>query len=638
MKNIFIFFLFLASYLVSAQEFTTHKVQREDTIEKIAQLYLVTTSDLYALNPDARKGLKSDMVLIIPKSSMAQTDIDSVKTSSKELVGFKKHRVRRKETLYSLSKEYGVTIDEIKRHNKRLYAENLRKGDRIQIPKYKEVENKAILKNTIQKYTVKPREGKWRIAYKFGITVPELEALNSNMEPILQPGQELNVPNIETSEENTVDEEFNYYTVQKSEGYLAIFRKIGVTQIELEELNPILKEGGLKLGMVLKVPGDTRTTLLMEDMTNTDLTQQLTNYNEKRIALMLPYRTHKLDIDDEERTKKSMKTDPLLKVTLDFHAGVLIALDSAKNLGISTYLKVFDTKNQSTEISKILRENDFSEFDAVIGPLLTKNFDKVASELKKEQIPILSPLTTPKNLYDNVYQTVPSKNLLRETMIKFVKADSMPKNVVIVADSKNTEISDRLKTEFPSATQLYSRKNKEGEEAFFIYQVDLAKVIKPGRNIVFLETENEGFASNVISMINGMNIKETKIVLMTTNKTNAFDGKEISNYHLSNLKFHYPSANKTTDAATASNLFVRAYRRTYNVSPNKYAVRGFDLTFDLLLRLAYAENLYEASAKDLETEYVENKFRYNKKLFGGYYNEAVYVVMFDELKIKEARP
>ncbi|MEM6515378.1 MAG: LysM peptidoglycan-binding domain-containing protein [Bacteroidota bacterium] len=636
MKKLIALFLLLASHLISAQEYKTHKVSQDDTIESISKQYLVTASDLIALNPDANQGLKPNMVLIIPKSSINESEIDSVKISSKELVGFKKHRVKRKETLYSLSKEYGVSIDEIKKHNKRLYAENLRKGDRIQIPKYKETEE-IPLTNTLQKYEVKPREGKWRIAYKFGITVPELEAMNPKMEAILQPGQMLNVPNISVDEEKKVDDEFNYYTVEKSEGYLSIFRKIGVTQEQLEELNPILKEDGLKLGMVLKVPGDTRTTLLMEDMTNTDLTTQLTNFNEKRIALMLPYRTHKLNMDSVKAVKRSIKTDALLKVSLDFHAGVLIALDSAKNLGISTNLKVFDTKNQASEVSKILRENDFTDYDAVIGPLLTANFDKVASELKKNQVPVLSPLTTPKNLYDNVYQTVPSKILLEETMIKFVKADSMPKNVVIVADSKNTEISNKLKTEFPTAVQLFSRKNKDGNEAYFIYKVDLEGVIKPGRNIIFLETENEGFASNVISMINGMNVEDTKIVLMTTNKTGAFDGKEISNYHLSNLKFHYPSTNKTTDVSTSNNAFVKSYRRIYNVSPNKYAIRGFDLTLDLLLRLAYAENLYDASAKDLETEYVENKFRYNKKLFGGYYNEAVYVVMFDELTIKEAK-
>ena len=46
---------------------------------------------------------------------------------------------------------------------------------------------------------------------------------------------------------------------------MALNRKLGVTQEELEVLNPELKDGGLKLGMVLKVPSDAvKTTNTIE--------------------------------------------------------------------------------------------------------------------------------------------------------------------------------------------------------------------------------------------------------------------------------------------------------------------------------------------------------------------------------------
>ncbi|MCK8479612.1 LysM peptidoglycan-binding domain-containing protein [Psychroserpens algicola] len=635
MKNyILILVVVLCSWSVFAQEYKTHKVKEGETIESIAKQYLVTPFDIYALNPDAKKSIDSNTVLIIPNSKVKNEPIPE---TTKELIGYRKHKVKRKETLYSISKKYNVEIEDIKKHNTSLYAENLRKGDRIQIPKFKTIVSKVSLNNTVKKYKVLPKEGKWRVAYKFGITVPELEALNPNLSEVLQPGQEVNVPNISNNEEKTVEEEFNYYTVLKSEGYMALNRKLGVTQEQLEALNPELKEGGLKLGMVLKVPSDVKTITTIEDLENTNLSNKIINLSQKKIALMLPYRTHRIDVDSVGEAKKAIKKDGLLSVSLDFHAGALIAIDSAKRLGISTYLKVFDTRNQPSEISKILNDNDFSEYDAVIGPLLPNNLDRVASELKKDNIPVISPLTMPTNLYSNVFQTIPSDELLEKTIVSFVKSDSLPKHMVIIADSKHKAVSNRLMTEFPSAKQLFSRKNKKGEEAYFIYQTDLENVFKPGKNIVFLETDNEGFASNVISVINGMAIKDVEIILMTTNKNKAFEGREISNYHLSNLKFHYPSPNKTTDISTANNPFVRAYRRTYNVSPNKYAVRGFDVTLDLLLRLAGGDDLYEVSSSDIETEYVENKFRYSKKLFGGYYNEAVYVVKYDNLTIVEAK-
>ncbi len=634
-KLLIIIIVFCCSFSVMAQDYKTHKVKKGETIETIAKQYLVTPFDIFALNPDAKEGLKTNMVLIIPDSRVKNQPVSA---ETKEVIGYKSHKVKRKETLFSIAKKYSIEVDDIKKYNTKLYSENLRKGDKIKIPRFKTIVNKVSLNNTIKKYTVLPKEGKWRVAYKFGITVPELEALNPNMNEVLQPGDELNVPNISNNEEKPVEDNFNYYTVLKSEGYMALNRKLGVTQDELEALNPELKEGGLKLGMVLKVPKNTKTpSSEIKDVANTNLAAaNLKNLKRKQIALMMPYSLHKVDVDSVQEAKKMIRTNGLLSVSLDFHAGVLMAIDSAKRLGISTNLKVFDTRNQGAEIAKILDNNDFSNYDAVIGPLMPVHIDRVASHLKRDKVPVVSPLAKAKELHGNVFQTIPNDDLLEMAIINFVKSDSTPKHIVIISDSKHKSISDKLKTQFPSAVQIQSRKNKKGQEAYFIYQTDLENVFKPGKNIVFLETENEGLASNVISMVNGLNMNDQEIILMTTNKSKAFEGKEISNYHLSNLKFHYPSVNKTI-AVEARNPFVKRYMNTYNVSPNKYAVRGFDLTLDLLLRLASEDDLYAASSSDIETEYVENKFRYTKKLFGGYFNEAVYIVKYDDLSIIEAK-
>ena len=137
-------------------------------------------------------------------------------------------------------------------------------------------------------------------------------------------------------------------------------------------------------------------------------------------------------------------------------------------------------------------------------------------------------------------------------------------------------------------------------------------------------------------MLNSLSVDRKEIVLMTLDKNKAFEGKDIDNNNLSHLKFHYPSVNRDFDE-TQSNGFVSAYRKEYGVSPSKYAVRGFDITLDLLMRLASEDNLYDASGEAVETEYIENKFRYTKSFFGGYVNEAVYIVKYDDLRIVEAK-
>ncbi|GAB4156755.1 MAG: LysM peptidoglycan-binding domain-containing protein [Winogradskyella sp.] len=633
MKKLLIVILIALGLNLSAQNYIEHKIKKGETIESVAKKYLVTPFDIFALNPDAKSDFKPNTILIIPNSKIKNEPINE---ESKELIGYKTHKVKRKETLYGLSKKYGISEDEIKKANRFLYSENLKKGDKIRIPRYKTFISKVSLKNTVKKYKVQPKEGKWRIAYKFGITVEELEALNPNMKPILQPGDELNVPNIEDKDEKLVEDQYNYYEVLPKEGFYRLKIKTGLTQEELEDLNPELKESGLKAGMVLKIPASADATSGLLDVETTNLESKIKNFKVKKLALMLPYRLHRIDVDSVEEAKEEIKNDKLLSAVLDFHVGVRMALDSAKQLGISTDLKVFDTERQPSTVSKILSDNDFSDYDAVIGPMEELCFDRVASGLKRDRVPVIAALNKPKEVYANVFQTLPEDKLLQKAMIDFVKADSLKSKVVIITDQTHKAKSEMLKKEFATASQIYSQKDKKtGKDAHFIYPVQLENVFKPGKTIVFLETNNGAFASSVISMLNAYIVDSTEIVLVTLDRNKAFEGKDIDNNNLSNLKFHYPSVHKDFDEHK-SNSFVKAYKKEFGVSPSKYVARGFDITLDILLRLATEDNLYEASKDIIETEYIQNKFRYNKSLFGGYVNEAVYIVKFNNLRIVEA--
>lgn len=620
------------SWFAQAQKFKAHTVKQGETVESIAKKYQVSVSDIYALNPDAKKKLSLNSVLIIPNAAAVSSDAT---TETKELIGYGSHKVKRKETLYSISKEYNIEIEDIKKHNKRLYSENLRKGDQIRIPKYKTVVSKVTPSNALKTYKVQPKEGKWRVAYKFGITVAELETLNPGMNEVLQPGDEINVPN--TSDEKVVDDSFNYYTVQKSEGFYRLKVKLGLTQEELEQLNPELKIDGLKEGMVLKVPQNVTVGEVVGKVEETNLSNNLKNLKTKQIAIMLPFRLSRVDIDSVQEAKEMIKSDRRLSVSLDFHSGVLMAVDSAKQLGISTRLKVFDTEDQLAEISKILNNNDFSNYDAVIGPLMANNLDRVARTLEKDGVPVISPILKPEQLYNNVFQTIPEPEMLANAMIQYVKDDARKVNVIIISDHSNREISNRLKSEFPGAKQIFSRKSKEGRDAYYIMAADLSGAFSNGKNYVFLETANEALVSNVTSMLNGLTNKNQDIVLASTKFTDAFEGANVSNYHLASLKFHYPSTNKSLNA-DEQNSFVKSYKNKYGIEPNKFAARGFDLTLDVLLRLASDDDLYKASGNDVETQYTENKFRYSKKLNGGYYNEAIYIVKYtSDLTIEEAK-
>ena len=625
---------------VYAQNFSTHQVKTGETIEDIAKRYLVTPFDIYQLNPEVKKELKPNTVLIIPISKARKPKI----TINKSLLGFKEHKTKRKETLYSLSKKYEVEEEDIKKYNKFLYANALRKGDKLQIPIYKITEIVEEVAPT-KEYTVQPKEGKWRIAYKFGISVTELEMLNPGIDEVLKEGQVINVPNIDKEGQKQYDDKYSYYKVLPKEGFYRLKLKLGLEQEEIEALNPSLKETGLKSGMILKIPhSNAIESAGLGENVAINLLDSISDFETKHIVVMLPFRMHRVDFDSISDTKNSIKKDPYLQASLDFHSGVLLAVDSLKSLGISLKVDVYDTRYEVSEVDRILRDNDFEDVDAVIGPLTPDSFNKVASDLKKYNTPVISPIGTNLKLYDNVFQSRPSDDLLKSKVVNFVKADTLVGNVIIIADTKNMAIANELKREFNAASLVYSRKNKEGKDEFFVTKEDIEAALKPGKNVVFLETQNEGYASNVTSVLASLNNKKDpetneeapNIMLFTTNINSAFEGDQINNTHLSTLQFHFATASKEY-SENDHNSFVKKYNKLYNITPNKRAVKGFDLTMDVVLRLVSSHDLYASVNNAPLTEYVENKFAYKKKLFGGYYNDTVYLVKYDDLTIVEVK-
>ena len=638
-KFLTLFGIIVFSCFGYAQNLKTHSVKTGESIESIANFYKITPSDIYALNPDAKANFSSQTVLIIPQSFLPPSSSLEV---TKELVSYKVHKVRRKETLFSISQKFKVTVEDIKVHNKQLYSKNLKKGNKIYIPQFKTIPSQ-VSTQIIQKYTVLPKEGKWRIAYKFGISVPELEALNPTMGPYLKEGQQLNVPNISNSDEKVIEEsEFGYYTVKAKEGYYRLEKKLGLTKEQLTTLNPELIAQGLKLGMVLKIPKSSIQNIASELFPVVNLSDTLVNLSTKKIALLLPFKTKSIDFDSLNLAKNQLKRDGYINISTDFYAGVVMAIDSAKRLGISTKLEVFDTNAKMLDLKTVLLQTNFSNYDAILGPITAQNLELTAEYVQKDNVPVVSPFVKTKNSYPNLFQTIPEEKWMRTKMVNYVKSDTIPHQTLIIYDAKNLATANYLKSAFPDASLLTSKKNLEGFEQFFLMLEDVQQVLLSGRTTVFLESNNEGFVSNVTSMLNAMNgitiLKdeddneteiERDIYLMTTSKNKAFEGANISNYDLSNLHFQFPSVNFTS---RFSESFEQRYIQEFGTFPNKYAIRGFDITMDVLLRLSRYGTL-DTETSSFQTAYLENKFQYFLQPYGGYKNEAGYILKYENLHI-----
>ena len=83
-------------------------------------------------------------------------------------------------------------------------------------------------------------------------------------------------------------------------------------------------------------------------------------------------------------------------------------------------------------------------------------------------------------------------------------------------------------------------------------------------------------------------------------------------------------------------IFEKQFKKINNIYPNSAAKKGFDVTFDAMLRICQPEGFVK-SAATTKTEYIENAFDYNSSN-GLISNNATYLLYYDsDLTIKQAQ-
>ncbi len=405
------------------QQYKSHSVQKGETVYSIAKENNISEETIYNLNPDARNGLKTNSVLILPAG---RSGISSPIQSG---VKYRAHRVKRKETLFGIAQLYNVGVEDIKKLNKELYSKGLRKGEKLVIPPSAgSINENTTSPNTLpgtKKYTVQPKETKFGIARKFGITIAELEDLNPNLDENLKIGSIIIVPEksvVETSE--TEDENYQYYEVKPKEGFFRLKAKFGLSEEEIIALNPYVKDG-LKEGMILKLPKE-NVSISAEEVEIVNLEKKISNRKMKTIALMLPFRLNRSQTDSTKTDEDLLKKDPTLRIALDFYSGALMAAEFAKDKGISVTLDVYDTEKSEDKVASIISQHDFKKVDAVIGPLMQKNVEKAATLLRNMEVPVFSPLSNrTMAMSPYFFQTLPTQAVLDNTMLRYLKVHAL---------------------------------------------------------------------------------------------------------------------------------------------------------------------------------------------------------------------
>ena len=627
MKHIkLVVFLFLFGWVsVFAQDkkFITYKVKEGETVQSISKTLSITPYDLLKLNPDIKDDVTKDDVLIIPNKQydplvdLSIADLSGVGEKDIIVDKFIYHEVVPKETLYSIVKSFNVTSEDLNKNNPFLRENGLRIGQVIKIPlSINDTELKAKEANT-QPYLVKAKETKYSISKKFGISIDYLEELNPKIaENGLQIDDVIIVP-IEAIE--PVDDEFLIYEVQKMETMYSITRKFGITEEEMLTLNPEVS-GGIKEGMLIKVPN-----LLISGKPL--FIDNIPEDTELKVAMMLPFKS--------KRDSLNFEGDRLLNITTDFYFGALIALDSLKKQGLSVRMKVFDTENSKQVSRKISDQVELQEFDAVIGPLFLANVKSVSDNLKYGKPLIISPIST-KNHSDidnkKLVQERASLENQTEEMMDFIKANYENQDLIVIKnESERSQIQyDRIIADLQALNPEKEVKTLEPKDGYI--NPDEFRVFRDTleRNIVnwFFITDNDpAYLGDVFNNL-GVFPEADSLLVFGFEKDRNFD--KIDNNFLARVHFHYPSNTFIDHNSSAYKNFETIYRKKYFTRPSSFAVEGFDVTFDLLQRLANNPDIIHQGV----SERIGTKYDFIENTSGGIINKGIYIVKYEGLSEK----
>ena len=161
-----------------------------------------------------------------------------------------------------------------------------------------------------------------------------------------------------------IKEKFVVYEVKKGDTFYSLNKTFDVSRGELLQLNPELKEG-LKVGMLLKIK-EIPLEIVSEEIFYNDY---IDRNKDLKVALLLPFRTHKYRNDSLTLKEIFDRNSTLLNITTDFYLGAEIAIDSLRRKGVDIEFNVFDTGDRrSNQINSIISRNNLNSNDVIIGP------------------------------------------------------------------------------------------------------------------------------------------------------------------------------------------------------------------------------------------------------------------------------
>ena len=434
-----------------------------------------------------------------------------------------------------------------------------------------------------------------------------------------------------------------YHDVDRKETLFSISRKYNVTINDIISLNPELRDYKLRRRSTILIPvfqiseNQVLSGEIIENKLNKEskvldslFINRKNKINELNVSILLPFRSSSINYDSISEVEDLFKERNLYTVALDFYTGSLHAISDIEKYGVSIKVNVFDTENSQNRVVEISNDEDLKKSDIIIGPLIPRNFEVLSNLNFLESIPKIFPLSTISiKILNGVIQAVTPRNLLREKMIDYLDKNlDRDENIVIIADSLNSEIENRLSSIFPKSIKI-----KPEFEGYILPELLDSLLVDSLPNKVIIESEIFTLISSVVSQLNSQITSERDVKLYTTYRGNQYDDPSINIKDLGNLRFTYSSISRKINQDSITK-FESDHIKLFGSFPNKDVTRGYDVTKDILLRRLIDNNLNRTVIYD-EQIYNESKFLYKKDTLGGLFNSSFFIIEHVDYGIRE---
>ena len=609
-------FLFLFSAITIAQQkkYISYSVKSGENIRSIARDYDISFRDLLRLNPDVSRNPEPNTIIIVPNKNYGKNVVNV------DTVNDKFHAVKPKETLYGISKMYGVSIEELIAANPEL-KNGLKIGMNLEIPIISKIQQESDI--NYEFHWVVKDDTLYNLSKRYHITQAELLRLNPSLKDGLKIGLELVVPKISEEAISGYSSDYEYHTVVKDDTLYNLSKRYQVSQSELFRLNPELSEG-LKLGMVLKIKS------LQIGAPEKNVFEMVTHFKENlgfskdiSVVVMLPYMLNKSS--DSTKAENFRKNHSLLNIVTDFHLGATMAIDSLRKRGLNIKVKFLDSENSTQKLQSSINRNDFKEVDAVIGPLY---FDNALWLSKHIDTPVIVPFYSKNQAVIsnvNLVKAAPENDLLVSELLNYLEKNYKGENIVVINDGKSEsqtklwQIVNRLKT-FNNIQNVSVVKSQNG----YISRNNISEKLKGSAdNWVLLVSDEMVTTAAAVNNLKGL-VENFKITLIAFDKGNNFNS--IDNNLLGQLSFIFPSIDYLDNINV--NNFYKTYQAKNYAIPSKYALKGFDITYDILVRIA-SENDLKQGLEAGKSSRISTMFSYNKNLAGSFENIGIYIIQYN---------